>query len=466
MNPEADKLANDILNLSRNKLLVNLRFMDVALSYHKRIAYEGSLATDGRTLLYDPGFILRTYKDSQEEMVRMYLHMILHCVFQHPFISFSVDERLWSLACDMAVECAINDLGLNGVSTAREAKQNQIVSEIRKDLKILTAEKIYSLLKRADYPDWALTQWEAAFRSDDHSPWYVWVAEITIQSVHGTMANGTGNKPPCGENGISEEGDGDGFPQVSAQDREFWEQVSNQIQMDLEVFSKQQGDKAGNMMQNLRSVNREKYDYTAFLKKFAVLGEAMKVNEDEFDYIYYTYGLEHYDNMPLIEPLEYKEVKRIKEFVIAIDTSGSVVGEEVQMFLQKTYNILMQEDSYFSRVNIHIIQCDAEIQEDVVIHNRDEFEAYLKSMKILGFGGTDFRPVFRYVDQLIEEKRFRNLKGLIYFTDGYGTFPEHKPPYTTAFLFVEEGYEIPEVPPWAIKLVLQHEDIIEGGIEI
>ena len=465
INNEADKLANEILNLSRNKLLVNLRFMDVALSYHKRLPYEGTLATDGHTLLYDPGFVLRTYKASQEEMVRMYLHMILHCVFQHPFIGFSVDERLWSLACDMAVECAINDLGLNGVSSPRETKQNQIVSEIRKDLKILTAEKIYSLLKRADYPDWALTQWEAAFRSDDHSPWYIWVAEITIQSVHGKATNGTGNKP-CGENGTSEEGDRNGFPQVSAQNKEFWEQVSNQIQMDLEVFSKQQGDKAGNMMQNLRSVNREKYDYTAFLKKFAVLGEAMKVNEDEFDYIYYTYGLEHYDNMPLIEPLEYKEVKRIKEFVIAIDTSGSVVGEEVQMFLQKTFNILMQEDSYFARVNIHIIQCDAEIQEDIVITNRDEFKAYLKTMKIRGLGGTDFRPVFRYVDQLTREKAFRNLKGMIYFTDGSGTFPEHKPPFTTAFVFVEDGYEIPKVPPWAIKLVLQHEDITEGGVEI
>ena len=85
-------------------------------------------------------------------------------------------------------------------------------------------------------------------------------------------------------------------------------------------------------------------------------------------------------------------------------------------------------------------------------------------MKILGLGGTDFRPVFRYVDQLIEEKKFRNLKGMIYFTDGYGTFPEYKPPYKAAFLFVEEGYEIPEVPPWAIRLVLQHEDMIEGGI--
>lgn len=117
-------------------------------------------------------------------------------------------------------------------------------------------------------------------------------------------------------------------------------------------------------------------------------------------------------------------------------------------------------------MNIHIIQCDAEIQEDIVIKNRDEFKAYLKTMKIRGLGGTDFRPVFRYVDRLIREKAFHNLKGMIYFTDGYGTFPEHKPPFATAFVFVEDGYEIPKVPPWAIKLVLQHEDIVEGGVEI
>ena len=221
MNVEADKLANEILNLSRNKLLVNLRFMDVALSYHKRLAYEGTLATDGHTLLYDPGFVLRTYKASQEEMVRMYLHMILHCVFQHPFIGFSVDERLWSLACDMAVECTINDLGLNGVSSTRETKQNLIVSELQKELKFLTAEKIYSLLKQADYPDWALSQWEAAFHSDDHEPWYIWNAEITLRSA-----------------GVSSD-DGTGPSLVTVQYKEFWEQVSNQIQMGLILTDRQ-----------------------------------------------------------------------------------------------------------------------------------------------------------------------------------------------------------------------------------
>lgn len=481
---EVEVLANSILDFSRNKLLVNLRFMDVALSYHKRISCEGSFATDGEVLLYDPWFILRSYRSSPEETVRMYLHLILHCIFQHPFVGVSVDKRLWNLACDMAVECIINDFGLNGVFSLREREQNRIVAGIKKDLKILTAEKIYSLLKRIDYSDKVLEQWEAVFHSDDHTPWYAGTFQTSVSdkneitdeksdSVSDEKSDLTTDErsdlvPDERSDSGSENREGtysNNSAGVLSKNKEFWEQVSNHIQMDMETFSKEKGYKAGEMMQNLRSVNREKYDYTSFLKQFAVLGETMKLNEDEFDYIYYTYGLEHYDEMPLIEPLEYKEVKRIKDFVIAIDTSGSVKGGEVQMFLQKTFNILMQEDSYFARVNIHIIQCDTEIQEDIVIRTRDEFKDYLKSMRIHGLGGTDFRPVFEYVDRLIREKTVRNLKGMIYFTDGYGTFPVTKPSFKTAFVFVQDGYDIPSVPPWAIKLVLQHEDIFEAGAE-
>ena len=145
----------------------------------------------------------------------------------------------------------------------------------------------------------------------------------------------------------------------------------------------------------------------------------MQIYDDEFDYIFYTYGLHLYRNLPLIAPLEYKDVRRIREFVIAIDTSGSVQGELVQKFITKTYNILSQQESYFTKINIHIIQCDAEVQEDLKITSREEFEKCLKGLTLKGFGGTDFRPLFQYVDQLIHLGEFTNLKGLIYFTDGF-----------------------------------------------
>ena len=231
------------------------------------------------------------------------------------------------------------------------------------------------------------------------------------------------------------------------------------MQMDLETFAKQQGLQAGGMQQLLQELNREKYDYEAFLKKFAVMGEVMKINDDEFDYIFYTYGLKRFGNMPLIEPLEYKEVRRVREFVIAIDTSGSTGGDLVNRFLTKTYNILMSTESFFSRVNIHIIQCDAQVQEVVKITKREEFEDYLRHMTIRGLGGTDFRPVFNYVDQLVRAREFQRLKGLIYFTDGYGTFPARKPDYTTAFVFVQDAFNNLEVPPWAIKLILEKDEL-------
>ena len=165
--------------------------------------------------------------------------------------------------------------------------------------------------------------------------------------------------------------------------------------------------------------------------------------------------------MPLIEPLEYKDEKRIRKFVIAIDTSGSVQGPLVQNFLNKTYNILKQTESFHSKVNIHIIQCDSEIQDDVKITCQKDLDRYLAEIKLRGFGGTDFRPVFDYVDQLIRNKEFTNLKGLVYFTDGYGIFPSKQPQYNTAFVFIEDDYEIPEVPVWAIKLILQSKEVMD-----
>ena len=155
-------------------------------------------------------------------------------------------------------------------------------------------------------------------------------------------------------------------------------------------------------------------DYAAFLRRFAVLGENIQVNDDEFDYIFYTNGMKLYGKMPLIEPLEYKEVKLVREFVVALDTSESVAGSLVQSFVTKTWNILKQTESFFTKVNIHILQCGARVEEDAKIRDQDELNAFMQHMVLRGFGGTDFRPVFEHVDALIKQHEFANLKGLIY----------------------------------------------------
>ena len=79
---QLDKLARDVLILSRNTLLVNLRFLDSALSQFKFLAYDGSLATEGRHICYNPIEILKRYKNEKEASVREYLHLVMHCIFR------------------------------------------------------------------------------------------------------------------------------------------------------------------------------------------------------------------------------------------------------------------------------------------------------------------------------------------------------------------------------------------------
>ena len=72
----------------------------------------------------------------------------------------------------------------------------------------------------------------------------------------------------------------------------------------------------------------------------------------------------------------------------------------------------------------------------------------------------DFRPVFERVEELVRDHVFENLRGMLYFTDGYGVYPKKMPPFETAFIFLEEDYQDREVPPWAIRLVLREEELL------
>ena len=442
------ELARDVLILSRNTLVVNLRFLDVALSQFELYPINSStLLTDGKHILYNPRHVLESYRSGKEFPVRDYLHIVMHCVFRHMYMDPTLNRAYWDLACDIAVENVISELNLKAVAAPREQMQAEYIAAIKQELKYVTAEKIYSYLRRTIPDPKKIAEIRGYFYADNHEIWYMTGEEA--EKYFGIANSGNGSKSGENRNSVG----------VNAEMLEVWRKISERIQVDMETIGKQQGRDSGAMIQNLSAVNREKYDYTEFLKKFAVMGETMKINNDEFDYIFYTYGLQLYEKVPLIEPLEYKEIKAIKEFVIAIDTSGSTSGDLVQRFVQKTYNILKSTESFFTKMNLHIIQCDADIQEDKRITCQGDFDEYLKTMTIHGLGGTDFRPVFEYVETLRRKKEFQNLKGLIYFTDGYGDFPAKKPDYDTAFVFLEDNYNNPNVPAWAIKLVLRREEI-------
>lgn len=483
------EIAFEIFKLSRNILTLNLRFLDSAISRLKVVEYDKTIATDGVFLFINPKYILLQYKEEQTLIAHDYLHTILHLIFYHRFSPNVFNQDLWNLACDITIAAIIEDLDLNCINIPKRSEKNKEISRFKDKVKILTADKIYRYLVESPLKEHELKRLSALFLVDDHSLWEIKEEKKDDkdgkkQSNQNGRGQGQNNQQNQDDNQQNKTNASDykridqnenpsgcdsknqrlkDFNSMSFEEQQAviqdWRNISEHTEADLKSFSNNIGNQAGSLIVNLESVNKEKYDYTQFLKKFCVLGESMEINDDEFDYIYYTFGLKQYDNMPLVEPLEYKDVKKIKEFVIAIDTSGSVYGELVQKFLTKTYNIIKQEENFFKKINLHIIQCDTKIQSDTKITNQQEFDHYIATMKLFGFGGTDFRPVFEYVEELILQKEFVNLKGLIYFTDGFGVFPTIKPSYNTAFVFIRDDNVNIEVPSWAIKLILDKDDI-------
>ncbi len=112
----------------------------------------------------------------------------------------------------------------------------------------------------------------------------------------------------------------------------------------------------------------------------------------------------------------------------AIDTSGSMwSGPEIAESLSEVAGILNTLNS-----PVTFMACDAEVHS---FGKTCDIQAVRKMLK--GGGGTDFRPVF---DKLKREDI------LVYFTDGYGAFPDSQPKGVTV-IWVLVGAQRNR-PPW------------------
>lgn len=423
---EEVEIGHGILMNARNELYINFRYLDVALS---SFVFEADrkgnvLSTDGFVIYYQPDLLFSMYKSSRILVNRAYLHMLFHCLFNHLNGKGNRDKILWDLACDIAIESILDSFYVKPVYRHQSPYRREIYGRITARRKVFTAEGIYKDLTEMNLTQEELLRMAGEFYVDSHDRW-------------------------------DEEED----PRVRTERQNQWQEMREKMETEMESFGEENAQSGKDLLEQIKAENRERYDYKRFLKKFAVLREEAEVDPDSFDPIFYTYGLTLYENMPLIEPLETREVFKIEDFVIAIDTSMSVSGDLVKRFLEETYGVLSESESYFRKVNIHIIQCDEEIRSDITITNREEMEDYMEHFTISGFGGTDFRPAFEYVNGLLNKGVFKKLRGLLYFTDGKGIYPVSMPPYDTAFVFMEGQYEDISVPGWAMKVILTEEDL-------
>jgi predicted metal-dependent peptidase len=96
------------------------------------------------------------------------------------------------------------------------------------------------------------------------------------------------------------------------------------------------------------------------------------------------------------------ESEELGLIIIAIDTSGSINQNLLNRFISEI-NSLRKKYSFATL----LIQCDAKIQFEKKFLKTQEIK-----FEIMGYGGTDYTPVFKRVEELRE-----NSIGLVYFTD-------------------------------------------------
>jgi len=129
------------------------------------------------------------------------------------------------------------------------------------------------------------------------------------------------------------------------------------------------------------------------------------------------------------------------DVVVGIDTSGSIGQTELDRFFAELRGIL--ENVKPKRV--HVVWCDAQVHKVDVVEEVED----MGGLKPHGGGGTDFRPVFDWI-----EKEGLEPDALVYLTDGLGAFPTHAPKYPVLWGAIMENVKYPnwgEVVPVPLK---------------
>ena len=227
------EIGEKILSSSRNELYVSMPFLDNALS---GLSYEMKLSTlysgtVGIKILYNPRYLTDRYLSDRVLVNRLYIHMILHCIFRHPFHKNKRDNELYNIACDIAVESIIDSLPFKSVKLTVSDKRVEVYERLKRKLKVLTAEGIYEKLKEENLSVRELSKLQLEFTVCDHIFW-----------VDDENQNNDDN-----ENNENNQNN-DNEEQKRNDIEKKWQDISEKTQTNLETFSKDIGDMAGDIV--------------------------------------------------------------------------------------------------------------------------------------------------------------------------------------------------------------------------
>ena len=372
---------------------------------------------------YNDGFV---DKLSQEEVKGVLCHEIMHVILDHLKRLGGREPQLSNIAQDLVVNDMLveNRFDLPREGLIPDNHSYTINNKPIKDLNKKVWEEVYEEIEKIAEKIKVSVQ-----SMDDHMRGQ----EGEGQDSQGQNQDGKGQQIKIkgqasdgqGKNQKEEEAEGNQGSKPKDQD---WKQIVSEAY----AYAKMQGKCPAGMDRYIEELNYPKIPWRQLLQKFII-------QEIPYDFTY-TRPSKKSISCGIFLPAMTRENL---EIVVAVDTSGSMGDKDLQDALSEVIGIV----SAYDCVNLTVLSCDAEVHTAHQVTSVTD----VKSIKMQGGGGTDFRPVFKWL-----EENKSNTKLLVFFTDGYGDFP--KETYIKTLWVVTKGGIADDDFPFGDTVRIERED--------
>lgn len=370
----------DTITKARAKIITNYPFFaHLILNLRTKVVEDGSIptaATDSRSIIYNREWCDKLTVD---ELIGVIVHETLHAAHAHtlPWRRGYREPKKWNIAADYVVNDIITK---NGLSLPKGCLVDTQYSG-------MSTEEVYKILDKENKDD---------------------------------SCGGTGfdlQEPKSGdgegEGGSSDgNGSGEGFAMSESDQKQLAKEWEGKM-MEAAQLAKMQGKLPAGMDRIIDDIANPRIPWYEYLSSLA--GEILRDD----------YAFEQPDRRFLQSGVYLPDLYSEGAMVaVAVDTSGSIGQKEMHLFLSEAFGILKSKNV----TRIRLMACDAAVQFDKILTSQSSVPENLP-----GGGGTDFRPVFKRIDNAQEKPEI-----LIYLTDLYGTFPE-EPEYPVIWVAHQNG---------------------------
>ncbi len=398
------------LAAARTRLIIDKPFLGALVLRLPIIAANSewckTTATDARSFYYNPEYIEQL---SLSETEFILAHEALHCALSHFARREHRLKHRWDIACDYAINPILIKEGLKAPPGSLSEKTYEG----------MTAEEIYPYIQDNEDQE-TLDQHiyddnESSSQNRQNNP----PSQKPQQPDQAEQGQQGDQPPPQGGSQPQQDpdqqgGQSDGATQPPPLGHEERESLHIQWQQRLAGAAQQAmqaGKMDGDMARLVDFLLQPRLPWRMLLARY-MTGLARD------DYSYTRPSTRRGD--PAIFPsLRSSQT----ELVVALDTSGSINQDELSEFVAEIDAIKGQ-----IRARITLIACDSRLADDCP-WEYEPWEEFNLPESILGGGGTDFVPVFDWVN-----KQDRRPDLLIYFTDAEGKFPPGLPDYPVLWL--------------------------------